>query len=79
MQIEIKLFASLRKYLPKGDGASAIRLKVPDDATVSQVLSILNVPPEAARLIFINSERASLNQLLTAGDRLGVFPPVAGG
>lgn len=79
MEIEIKLFASLRKYLAEGDPATAVQLKVPDNATVAHVLDILEVPQKAVRLIFVNSVRAHLDQLLHAGDRLGVFPPVAGG
>ena len=79
MEIEIQLFASLRKYLPEGDPAAAVQLNVSEDATVAQVLDTLHVPVEAARLIFVNSLRASLDQLLRAGDRIGVFPPVAGG
>lgn len=79
MEIEIRLFASLRKYLPEGDRSAGIHLKVPDDATVAHVLDVLEVPREAARLVFVNSVRAQLSQLLRAGDRLGVFPPVAGG
>lgn len=79
MEIEIKLFASLRKYFPEGETATAAYLKVPDNATVAQVLDTLKIPLTAAKLIFINNVKAQLDQRLRDGDRLGVFPPVAGG
>ncbi len=79
MQIEIQLFASLRCYLPDGDGAAVVQMEVPGDATVGWVLDSLRVPREAAKLIFVNHLRAQLGQTLRTGDRMGVFPPVAGG
>lgn len=79
MEIEIKLFASLRKYLPDGDPAVAVQLNVSENATVAQVLEHLQLPARDVKLIFVNSVKASMDQLLQAGDRIGVFPPVAGG
>lgn len=79
MKIEIKLFASLRKHLSEGDPAAAVQLDVSADTTVAQVLARLKVPADSVRLIFVNNVRAELDQLLQAGDRVGVFPPVAGG
>lgn len=79
MEIEIQLFASLRKHLPDTDGIAAVQMEVPDHSTVGQVLDQLNVPREAAKLIFVNNLRAQLEKPLATGDRVGVFPPVAGG
>ena len=79
MEIELKLFASLRAYLPGKDGAAALQFKVPDDATVASVLDMLKVPKDAAKLIFVNNLKVDRHQRLRDGDRLGVFPPVAGG
>jgi molybdopterin converting factor small subunit len=37
------------------------------------------VPLETVKLIFLNGIHAKDNEVLKDGDRLGVFPPVAGG
>lgn len=79
MDIEIKFFATLRQYLPEGNQAVAMQLNVSDDATVAQVLDTLKIPKDEVKLIFVNSVKALLDQRLKAGDRVGVFPPVAGG
>jgi molybdopterin converting factor small subunit len=38
-----------------------------------------NIPPEAPKVIFLNGVHATGNEVLKEGDRVGAFPPVAGG
>ena len=73
--IEIKLFATLAKFLP----ASADRYEIQPNMTVRDLLNQLDVPEEKARLIFINGVKANLAAPLKGGDRVGIFPPVGGG
>jgi molybdopterin converting factor small subunit len=79
MKIEIRLFASLARYLPdKSDGRSLI-VEVDDETTVKDILERMRVPLGEVKLIFINGIRSEMESSLKDGDRLGVFPPVAGG
>ena len=73
--ISIKLFATLKKYAPE----QAEGYPVEPGTTVRAVLESLDVPIKHAKLIFVDSVRASLDTVLNGGERVGVFPPVGGG
>jgi len=80
MKIELKLYASLGRYMPqtmleKGQGY----FEVGEGTTIKALLEKLNVPLEAVKIIFLNGIHANDNEVLKDGDHLGIFPPVAGG
>ena len=80
MEIEIKLYASLARYMPvQEEGSDSIKTEVEDGTTVKQLLDELNVPANNIKIIFLNGTHAGEDAVLKDGDRLGVFPPVAGG
>jgi sulfur carrier protein ThiS len=54
-------------------------LEVREGTTVKALLENLKVPMETVKLIFVNGTHAKDGDVLKDGDRLGVFPPVAGG
>jgi len=80
MKIELKLYASLGRYMPE---ALLERkqgyLEIGEGTTIKALLQSLNVPLETVKLIFVNGVHAKNDNVLKEGDRLGVFPPVAGG
>ncbi len=39
----------------------------------------MGVPLDEIKLIFINSVKADVEDILKDGDKMGAFPPVAGG
>ena len=73
--IQLKLFAGLSPLSPD----NADRLPIQPGTTVEAVLEALNVPTEKAHLIFINGVKQTIGSRLTGGERVGIFPPVAGG
>lgn len=73
--IQIKLFATFLDKLP----ADADRFPVEAGTTVSDLVDVLNIEREDAKLIFINGRKGTLNAILSEGDRVGLFPPVGGG
>ncbi|MCX8007864.1 MAG: MoaD/ThiS family protein [Coriobacteriia bacterium] len=78
MRVELALFASLRRYLPEGAHGHERTIDLPDGTTVGQVIALLHLPDEP-RVVFVNGRHAPDDQRLHDGDRLAVFPPVAGG
>ena len=83
MRIELALFASLSQYLPEtGNGnrlsAHAQMIDLPDGTTVRQVIARLDLPNEP-RIIFVDNRHAPEDHVLLQGERMAVFPPVAGG
>jgi len=79
MKIELNLYASLAEYLPdKARGnPNAIELSV--GTTIKQLIEQLHIPLESPRIIFLNGVHAPLEARLQDGDRVGLFPPLAGG
>ncbi len=83
LQITIKLFASLRPFMPEGAVNSQAPLDCTTGATVSSVLKSLNVPTESCHLVILNGVFIAPGQRSTTAlkntDTLAVWPPVAGG
>jgi molybdopterin synthase sulfur carrier subunit len=80
MKIQLNLFASLSRFLPEPRGSSFSNLvEIPDGTTIKSILEDLHVPPELPKIIFLNGIHADETSVLKEGDRLGIFPPLAGG
>ena len=75
MQIQLKLFATLRAYTPQNAEAYAIE----PGMTVMDIIDRLKIPVDEAKLVFVNSTRRDFDTPLADGDRVGIFPPVGGG
>jgi molybdopterin converting factor small subunit len=72
--IIVKCYATLTMYCPP-EGVLAL----PEPTDVAALVSMLDIPPEEVKLIFVNGKRADMDQVLAEGDRVGLFPPVGGG
>ena len=79
MEIEVKLFATLRDYLPEGSSRFSYKMEVDSDIRVQDILSRLKIPEEVPKIILVNGVHGKKEQILKEGDVLSVFPPVAGG
>ena len=79
MEIEVRLFAALSKYLPEGSAGRSARLTISKGATVSQAMEQLGVPMDLAKLIFVDSVHSKPDTVLQDGNILSIFPPIAGG
>ncbi len=80
MNIELNLYASLARYLPREAGAPCNRIRnVAEGTTIRTLLLHLQVPMGRVKLIFLNGIHANGEEVLKDGDRVGVFPAVAGG
>ena len=79
MQISVKLLATLRKYRPEMPRAKALSLDVPAGTTVHEVVQQLGIPDNVPLVAMVNSGVCGLDHVLVEGDKLALFPPVAGG
>jgi molybdopterin converting factor small subunit len=73
--IQIKLFASLQKFMPE----TAENYPIEAGITVGALLQQLDIPQDMIKLVFIDSVRSELTSILKGGERVGIFPPVGGG
>ena len=79
MKIEYELFASFAVPGSRNSDGSPSILEIAVGTTVDVVLKQLGLPEDRPKLIFINGQHANEITPLKDGDRLGIFPPVAGG
>ncbi|MGO9570450.1 MAG: MoaD/ThiS family protein [Desulfomonilaceae bacterium] len=79
MRIQLTLYASLACHLPEKGGGNAGTLEVQEGVTVKDILGQLKIGLEVPKIIFLNGIHAGLDDVLKNGDRLAVFPPIAGG
>lgn len=79
MKVTVRVYATLRRYLPEGSAHNPIELELPDGATVGELLKRLGLPQDAVKVVFVNGRHAEFEHPLADGDQVGVFPPVAGG
>ena len=78
IRVKVRLFASLRRFQPKGSDA-AIPLTLPAGAVVADAIAALGIPAASAGIVACNDERLEPTSPLVDGSEVSVFPPLAGG
>lgn len=79
MRIRVNLFATLARFKPDTAGEGPWDMECREGTTVADLLGLLNIPSDKARIIFVNNIHAKKETVLKEGDRVGIFPPVGGG
>ena len=78
MKIEFRLYSSLSVYMPETNRASLI-VDINEGINIWELLGQFKVPPDLVKIIFLNGVHAQGDEILKEGDRIGVFPSIAGG
>ena len=80
MKVQVKLYASLRRYRSEVALGQTFVCDVPDDCTVGQLaLETLQLPPEEVAITLVNGVYQTRDYELNDGDRIALWPPIAGG
>lgn len=83
MKIQLKLYATLTKFLPEGADNHTVELDVPAGTTPTQVIEDVKLPKESCFLVLINGTYLTPDQRDTQpmqeGQTLAIWPPIAGG
>ena len=74
MELEIKLFANLRKFNPELE-----RIEVDEGTTIRQLFDEAGIPPSEVDIVLVDGRHATLDQPLHDGETVAAFPPIAGG
>jgi molybdopterin converting factor small subunit len=77
--VEVRLFATLARYLPPDSNAGAAVLELPDQATVADLIRRLGVPRDLECVVLLNGTTVDTDARLRGGDVVDMFPPLAGG
>lgn len=74
MEIKVRLFATLRENRGK-----EVSLEVEDAAAPRDIIKKLDIPESDIAILLVNGRDGKLDQELSAGDVVSIFPPVGGG
>jgi len=78
MKIDVALFASLSGcHAVSGDARTRV-YDLPDGSRIADVVESLGLPDQP-RIVFVNGRHAEETRELHEGERLAIFPPIAGG
>ena len=79
MEIEVRLFATFRDYLPQGSGSFSFRKILGNEMAVNKIAEEINLPPDIPKIFIVNGNVVTGEYVLHNGDVVSIFPPVAGG
>lgn len=79
IQVNITVFATLRRYLPDLAIGEAKTIQIKPGTTLAEIRDLLNLPEEEVKVIMRNNIQADSGDLAKDGDRIAFIPAVAGG
>lgn len=78
-KVEVRLFASLRKYHPSAGDSDAFNLDLDAQAELGDLVTELKIPRQEIGVLMVNGKWQKENYTLKDGDRIGIFPLIGGG
>jgi molybdopterin converting factor small subunit len=75
----VVLYATLGRYHPQGRGIEPFTVKLPTGSTVAELLEHLQIAEGEAKQTFIEYASRPRDYTLQGGQKVAVFPPIAGG
>ena len=81
MQVEVKLFTGLQKYLPENSSKNSCRIEISQGESVKDILYKLKITSQrlSGLLILVNGTHANLDYVPKEEDVLSIFSAIAGG
>jgi len=79
IRINVKVFATLRRFFPGYDTEKGIDVTLEEGATIEHLIQTLQLPPNEARVILINGLSKKMTDRITEGDQINIFAPMGGG
>lgn len=79
LKVRVKLYGTLSKFFTDYDPATGIDLEIPDGTRVRDVSKLVNVSEESIGLVTIKGKIVKADAIITEGDEVKFFQPIAGG
>jgi len=81
MEIQVKLFATLRKFAPTGTGiGEEFTVHGQLGWTIADLIKSLGISPESARITMVEGIHRKHNFVFPdSGATIAIFPPIGGG
>ena len=78
MVIEVRLYASLRRYRPTDYDNPAdncyVAVDVPDSISIGELLDEMEMDSGEVKSVIVNGAASDLNRILADGDRVSLYP-----
>jgi sulfur carrier protein len=74
MDVEIRLFESLKKHQPEG-----VKVRLTEGSRVTDLLDALGISIDDVGILIVNRSDGRFDQQLQAGDVVTLIPPIGGG
>jgi len=75
MKVNVRLFASIRKFSEKDN----LNIDIEEGSSVKDLLFKVGIPQDEPLLVIINEHTRGKESLLQEGDAICLFPVIAGG
>jgi len=79
IEVEVRLYATLRRYRAGNPPDGGERVLLPAGSAVLDLLAGLGIPAKEVQTVFVNRRVMAAEAVLQAGDRVDLFPAIAGG
>ena len=79
MEVEVRLYATLRQWAPVEAARGVFAVSLPEGSRVADLIALVCIPAAEVHMIMVNGIAKEPDTLLRAADRIGLFPPVGGG
>jgi molybdopterin synthase sulfur carrier subunit len=79
MQVNVHVFATLRRYVPELGIGQVLEMDVDPGTTLADIQDRLGLPDKEVKVVMRNGLQAELSDTVLDGDRIAFIPAVAGG
>lgn len=79
MEIEVRLFATFRDYLPSGADSFSFKKILAQQTEIGKIAQELKLPDNIPKIFVVNGNVVTGEYVTRDGDVVSIFPPVAGG
>ena len=79
MKVKVRLFATLREYVPQAKIGATLEVELNDGASVRDLADHFKLPLDLVKLAYVNGIYQELDFVLKENDEIGLFPPIGGG
>jgi len=77
MVVEVKLYGLFKQYAPSGK--HSFQFEIAQGSKIRELLNLLKIPCDQARVLLVNSRRNDIGRGLEPGDTVVLFSPIEGG
>jgi sulfur carrier protein ThiS len=80
LEVSVRLYASLRRYQPAVGLGQPVTVPLPGPTSLADLIeAVLGLPRGEVAIMLVNGQPQLRDYVLHAGDRVALWPPVAGG